>query len=247
MLKPAADHFSGHSQAYQQYRPHYPDWLFAQFARWAPGDDLALDLGSGGGQAALGLMPHFRQVLAGDLSLAQLATAPAGLARVACRSEALPIANGQVDLITVAQALHWFDLPPFYREVQRVLKPGGVLAVWCYELAQVDPAIDAQVAHFYRQVVGPFWPPERRHVEQGYRDLPFPFAPLAHDPIRFTVRWPLARFLGYLGTWSATQGYLRHHRQDPIVPLRRTLAPLWGEGEREVHWPLSLRAGRRID
>ncbi len=163
-------------------------------------------------------------------------------------AEASGLADASVDLIAVAQALHWFDLPRFYAEARRVLKPGGVLAVWTYGVQTLDDAaVNACVQRFYCDTVGPFWPPERRLVEQGYRTLDFPFAEFAAPAFAMTARWPLPRLLGYFRSWSATGRYMQAHDVDPVLALADELAPLWGEPERErqVTWPLAIRVGRR--
>lgn len=152
-----------------------------------------------------------------------------------------------VDLVTVAQALHWFDRPRFYAEVGRVLAPGGVIAVWSYQLASVDTRVDRVIRHFHHDVVGAYWPPERALVERGYASLSFPFAEISPPPFLMEETWDLAQLVGYLGTWSAVALYREKTRDDPIERVRPGLERAWGdpEGPRVVRWPLSLRAGRK--
>jgi SAM-dependent methyltransferase len=155
--------------------------------------------------------------------------------------------SGTFDLITVAQALHWLEVPVFYAEARRVLAPGGAVAVWTYGRQQVDGgAIDAAVDHYYDQVVGPYWPPERRWVETGYRTLRFPFAEVPVAPPPMTVSWTLEELLGYIGTWSATARYRSATGVDPLPLLAERLAGPWGDpaARRRIEWPLSVRAGR---
>jgi len=150
--------------------------------------------------------------------------------------------------VTVAQALHWFDLDPFYAEVQRVLKPSGVLAVWTYGPLQVEgKGIDALFQEFYWSIVGPYWPPERRFVEAGYRGLAFPFAEIAPPSFNMEAHWERAHLLGYLRTWSATARYVDDKGVDPVAVLEERLAPLWVDAHstRKVTWPLALRVGRK--
>jgi hypothetical protein len=151
-----------------------------------------------------------------------------------------------VDLVTVAQALHWLDLPAFYGEVSRVLAPGGVFAVWCYGLQHLDdPDIDRLLEHFYADVVGPYWAPARALVESGYRTVPFPFEELPAPPFEMRHDWRLTDLLAYLRTWSATTAYTAARGSDPVAPLGEALASHWGSVERRaVRWPLSLRLGR---
>lgn len=243
------DHFSGHADAYARFRPRYPEALFAWLAWLAPARRLAWDCGTGNGQAAVALAAHFERVVASDASSEQLAHAiPHGrvLYRVAPAEAPPPEARG-ADLVTVAQALHWFDLERFYPAVQRVLAPDGVLAAWGYGLMQVSPAVDAVVADYYHNVVGRYWPPDRAHIENRYLTLPFRFPEIVAPDFSMTAEWTLDTLLGYLDTWSATRRYLAAHAQHPLEQVAAALRHAWGEAEqRTVTWPLFLRVGRRV-
>lgn len=194
------------------------------------------------------LAARFTSVIATDLSEKQVAEAPTD-PRVTYRvapAQDSGIAARSIDLVTVAQALHWLDLPRFYAEVERVLRPAGVLAVWTYGMLVVEGStIDAEIQHFYRHVVGPYWPPERRLVETGYRDLPFPFAERSNPSFAIEVRWTLEHLLGYIRSWSATGRYVEQQGIDPVVGLERRVRPLWSDPRqtRLVSWPLALRVG----
>ena len=243
------DHFSGHAQAYAQFRPQYGRELFAWLAELSPMHTLAWDCATGNGQAAVALADFFAYVIATDASETQIGhavpndrieyrVAPAeksGLAALSC------------DLITVAQALHWFDVEEFYSEAARVLKPTGVLAIWSYNLLEIEPAIDTVVNEFYYVTVGPYWPPERAFVEDGYRDLPFPFAEIHPPAFSMTAAWSLNNLLGYLRTWSASQRFQREKGHDPVALIEAKLRDFWAdpEGTRTVRWPLTLRVGRK--
>lgn len=242
------DHFSTQAVDYARYRPSYPDALFAYLASLPRAHDTALDCGTGSGQAALGLAAFFTHVIATDPSEKQIANA-APHARVSYRvasaeDSGLPAAS--VDLVTAAQAVHWFDFDRFYREVRRVLKPGGAVAVWCYGLFATAPAVDRIVHDYYARIVGPFWPPERRIIEDAYRSIPFPFVEVVPPDFHMQARWDLADLFGYLGTWSATQAYLRQHGVDPRALIETELAQAWGDAAvpRPVRWPVHLRVGR---
>jgi SAM-dependent methyltransferase len=148
------------------------------------------------------------------------------------------------DLITVAQALHWFDIERFFGEAQRVLAPGGVLAVWSYALCTVDPGCDAVVLHLYREL-DEYWPPERRIVDEGYRGIELPMPAVAAPDFAMTTAWTAEAMLGYLRTWSASRRYLRAQGADPVDAIEAPLRAAWGGGAREVRWPLALKVGRR--
>lgn len=241
------DHFGGRAEQYARYRPHYPPELFDWIAAHAPGRDVALDCATGNGQAALALAARFARVIGADASLDQLrhaARAPnVSYRRAFAEATALPA--GSVQAVTVAQALHWLDRPGFYAEARRVLAPRGVVVVWSYALMHIGPAIDAVVNRFYREVVGPFWPPARRLTEDGYRSVEFPFDELAMPRFEMSAALTLDDVAGYIGTWSATKGFREAQGADPVPPLVEELRPLWGDPARarDVGWPLSARAG----
>jgi SAM-dependent methyltransferase len=243
------DHFSAQSAAYSRYRPGYPPELIAFVASCAPGRALAVDCATGNGQAAFALAEHFDRVVAVDASRAQIEKAAAHprVEYVCTVAERLPVPDGTVDLVVAAQAAHWFDFERFYAECRRVLAPGGAFAAWTYEKFRVDAEVDALVDHFYTEVVGPHWPPERRYVEQAYRTLPFPWREAPAPEFVLETRWDLDQVMGYLATWSAVQRYKEAHDQrDPLPDLRERLAPLWpvDGGSRLVAWPIHLRVGR---
>lgn len=243
------DHFSPLAARYAAVRPTYPAELFDWLATLPARRGRAWDVGTGSGQAAVALGERFAEVIATDAAEAQLAEA-APHPRVRYRraaAEESRLDDASVDLVTVAQAVHWFELDRFYAEVRRVLAPGGAVAVWCYLGVNLSAAIDRVVAHYYHDVVGPYWPPERAAVEDAYRSLPFPFAEIPAPAFRIRQRWDLARFAGYLGTWSASRHWSdAHGGADPLAEIAADLAAAWGDAgeEREIVWPLGLRAGR---
>ena len=243
-----ADHFSGVSAAYAAFRPRYPDALFDFLAREAPARDEAWDVGTGSGQAAVGLARHFRHITATDASAAQIehATPDHRVDYRVARAEASGLEDTCVDLVTAAQALHWFDRPRFWSEVRRVLRPSGLIAVWTYRLFEMSPQIDAIVLHFYSHVVGPFWPPERRLTEERYQTIEFPFAELDAPDFVIEQLVTLDDVAGYIRTWSATRGYVERHRHDPVDDLIAKLGPVWGppQQSRLARWPVAMRVGR---
>lgn len=244
------DRFSARAQQYSRYRPTYPPELFEYVASLAPARELAVDCGTGNGQAAIGLAAHFDKVLAvdgSDAQLARAATHPRVTYRVG-RAEDIPADDGTVDLVVVAQALHWFDLDRFFNQTRRVLRPGGVLAVWGYELFRTEPEIEDVLLRFYHQTVGPYWSPHRRIVENGYSDVTLPFDELACDRhFVMSVRWSIDHVLGYLSSWSAVHEYEKQTGRNPLELVEPQLRAAWGptDQSRELSWPVALRAGRK--
>lgn len=242
------DHFSSASDRYAAFRPDYPAALYAWLAGLCAEQNTAWDCATGSGQAAVGLAAHFRRVLATDASAEQIRHAMPH-SRVAYRvapAEASGLADGSVDLVSVAQAAHWFDLPRFYAEAARVLKPDGVLALWGYGRMVLPDKMDAPFQRFYAETVGPFWPSERALIDDAYRSLDFPFAEIQSPAFHIEVEWTLPRLLDYLSTWSAVKRYRSARGDDPLPALTAALQPLWGDPEVALHlqWPLFLRVGR---
>ncbi len=223
--------------------------MFRHLASLAPAHELAWDCATGNGQAAVALAPHFARVIATDASAQQIAnTEPDERVEYrAAPAEASGLGSHSIDLISVAQALHWFDVPAFFAEADRVLKPGGVLAVSAYNLLTVAPEIDALVNRFYFETTGPFWPPEREIVEASYRTIDFPFPELELPPFQMQTQWEVDQLLGYLRTWSATKTCIAANGYDPVESFGEELRRLWDNGEatREVRWPMTLRAFRK--
>lgn len=243
-----ADHFSGHAQAYRRYRPSYPAPLFAWLAKTTPGTGLAWDCATGSGQAALALARHFDKVIASDASAAQIDKAmqsPTVEYRVA-HAEDSGLETDSVDLVAIAQSLHWFDNEPFYEEVRRVLRPGGLVAAWSYGLMDAGPQVNGVIRHLYTDILGPLWPPERRHVDAGYKTLTFPFEPVEPPAFEMSAYWGLAHLTGYLETWSAVIKYKAAEGRDPVLLVQDDLADAWGDPGRArlIRWPLYLLAGR---
>jgi SAM-dependent methyltransferase len=243
-----ADHFSASAARYAAFRPRYPRELFDHLARLVPEHELAWDAGTGNGQAALALAEHFARVVATDASAEQIARAaphPRVTYRVA-REDESGLEARSVDLATVAQALHWFDVGCFRREVTRVLDPRGVIAAWCYGRTRLEAPFDAPFDRFYEQSVRRWWPQERSHVDTLYRELPFPFEELPAPTLTMSARMTLPELLGYVGTWSATARARKEAGLDLVEELRAALAPLWREqSERhEICWPMGIRIGR---
>jgi len=245
------DHFSAGSADYAAYRPTYPRALVDALADHCAHTGAALDVGCGNGQLSVLLADRFRLVTATDASAAQVAQAQPH-ERVTYRvapAERCPLPDASVDLVTAAQAAHWFALPAFYAEARRVARPGAVLALVTYGVMRMDDPADAVVQHFYRNVAGPHWPPERRHVEEGYRTLDFPFEELDLPPLAIEVSWNRDDLLGYVDTWSAVRALEKASGRGAVDEFARDLAAFWTDADehRRVWFPLAVRAGRIAD
>jgi SAM-dependent methyltransferase len=242
------DHFSTQSADYAKYRPHYPEELFEYLATISPARKVAWDCGTGNGQAALGLAPYFDLVIATDPSEKQIrhATPHERIKYVVAPAEQTEILPQTVDLITVAQALHWFDFERFNAEIRRVAQPGAMIAAWMYNLLYTEPAVTKIINEYYFDMVGPYWPAERKHIESEYRAIPFPFAKMQVPAFKLTAHWNLDELLGYLNTWSATQRYLAQNDAHPLEKIADKLSAAWGDGEttKRMEWPLLLRVGK---
>jgi ubiquinone/menaquinone biosynthesis C-methylase UbiE len=245
------DHFSGVAGRYADFRPRYPAALFDYLATLAPRHSTVWDCAAGNGQATVDLAARFDKVVATDASREQIASAtphPKIEYRVA-PAEQSGLPDNSIALVTVAQAIHWFNFDRFYAEVKRVLVPDGIIAVWTYGINAVE-GDDANklVFKFYSETVGPYWPPERKLVEEGYRTILFPFAEITAPAFRMETRWTRDQLLGYFGTWSATNRYIKAKGHNPVELLAADLNRVWPDGDspRQITWPLSLRVGRVI-
>jgi SAM-dependent methyltransferase len=240
------DYFGAAAKAYASYRPGYPAALFDWLCTVSKGRERAWDCGTGSGQAAVALADHFVEVVASDPSVAQLLSAARTprLSYLAMTAEEVALRTASADLVTVAQALHWFDRPRFFAEADRVLRAGGTLAVWSYGLLTIDPLVDRQVDHLYRDVLGPYWPSGRSFVDSGYAGIALPYAELSRPDIAMEVEWSLEQFGGYVSSWSALGRYRAREGADPLPGFLDALSGMWGTGTRRIRWPLVIRAGR---
>ncbi len=248
MSFPFKDHFSAQAAKYAKFRPGYPDALFRYLAGLSPKRNTAWDCATGSGQSALALTKYFDRVIATDASEQQIqhAVHHGKIQYDVCPAEQTTIPEKSVDLVTVAQALHWFDFEAFYKEVKRVMKPDGIFAAWCYNLLTVSNEIDALLFKFYDKIVGPFWPPERKWIERNYQTIPFPFREIKPPEFFMEINWSLTELTGYLVTWSAVSQYKQALGKNPIDLMKSDLSSLWGDAEkiRPVRWPIYMRVGK---
>ena len=247
-LKPFADHFSTIAAQYAAYRPHYPPALAGALASMCSARDAAWDAGCGNGQLSIALAPHFTRVIATDPSQEQIAAAePHARVEYRCEpAEHSTLADASVDLAVAAQAAHWFQWPRYVAEVERVARPGALVALVSYGIMYVEGDVDALIRDYYTNVVGPYWPPGREHVENGYRDLAWPWPAVEAPPIDMTAEWTRDELAGYIATWSATVKLVKTVGTGPYDAFRARLSAAWpGDERRTVRWPLAIRLARR--
>lgn len=242
------DHFSSRAAGYAAHRPTYPTALVDFLAQAAPAPNLALDCGCGSGQLSVLLATRFSRVVATDASPRQIdhAASHPGVEYRIAPADRSGLGDASVDLVTAAQAAHWFDLESFYAEVRRVTRPGAALALVTYGAPEVNGRAGQVVRHFHDELLEPYWPPERRHVDDGYRSLPFPFTEIPAPVLTIELRWKLADLVGYLDTWSAVRKMEAAVGRAPFDRLVEDLIAAWGDPAEAqiVSWPLSLRVGR---
>lgn len=242
------DNFSKQSDLYSRFRPGYPRQLFNFLLPLVPGKKAAWDCGTGNGQVAIRLSAHFNEVYATDLSSAQISNAgkKQNIFYSVENAEKTSFADQLFDLITVAQAIHWFEFTSFYSEAHRTLKPGGVIAVFGYDIFRINKKTDALVDRFYKEVTGPYWDKERKYVDEHYVTIPFPFKEIPTPGFAMTYSWAFEQVTGYLNTWSAVQHYIRKNNQNPVDEFSAELKEVWGNVlHRKVTFPIFMRTGRK--
>ncbi len=240
--------FRSKSLEYKKYRPLYPKLLFDFLADTACACDLAWDCGCGTGQATAALSHYFNKVIGTDISEEQIKKAEKRdniIYRVSTESES-GLDDKSTDLVTCAQALHWFDLEKFYKEVKRVLKPGGIIAVWTYNLLRVNEQIDELIDKFYFDIIYNYWPRERKHVETGYKELGFPFTEISSPRFSMEAEWSLEQLIGYINTWTGVQNYIELESFSPLEFIEKELKSLWRneKSEKKIVWPLTVEVGK---
>ncbi len=240
------DRFSSQSKSYATFRPTYPASLYDFIMSQVPSNKLAWDCGCGNGQVARDLATRFEKVFATDISAGQLQNAVKkdNIVYSITPAENTSFADWQFDLVTVGQALHWFNIPAFFHEAHRVLKPNGVIAVWGYSLLKVEKKIDAELNHFYTKIIGPYWDKERKLVDDQYKTIDFPFQAIEVPEFEFSFEWTIEELQGYISTWSSVQKYITQNQSDPVEPLIGRVRPLWGSGRKKVSFPLFVRMGK---
>ncbi|WP_434632819.1 class I SAM-dependent methyltransferase [Chromobacterium sp. CV08] len=247
-IKNTRNWFEQGGRAYARFRPEYPPQLAACLASVASDNRLAVDVGCGNGQLTKLLTAHFHAVVGLDPSADQIANiVPNERITYQCApAEVLPLADGSANLITAAQAAHWFNLPAFYQEVRRISEPGCVLALISYGVLNLEPALNERFQKFYWDEIGPYWPPERKLVDTGYATIDFPFEELTAPSLEIRVDWDLSEFLSYLHTWSAVRNVQEAGREELLLLFADEISAAWGDGSilRSITWPINMRIGR---
>ncbi len=246
-MKNFKDNFSKQSNAYKKYRPSYPEKLFEYLCGLSKDHDLAWDCATGNGQSAIGLVNYFEKVYATDPSEQQISNAQTHQKIIykVEKAESSSLTSNSIDLITVAQALHWFDFDKFYSEVKRVLKPEGIIAVWTYSLPKISLEIDQLILHFHNNIVGKFWQKENQFVSEEYRTIPFPFKEIRTPSFKFQKEIKLEDLKGLLNSWSATQRYKDQNGTDPLIKIETELQNLWAKSTESklATWTIFMKVG----
>ncbi|MEK6153055.1 class I SAM-dependent methyltransferase [Flavobacteriaceae bacterium 3-367] len=248
LMKKPQQQFTKQTDFYKKYRPSYPEALLTDILALTQGRECCWDCGTGNGQVAIVLAKHFRTVEATDISKNQLAKAvkAPNIRYSQQRAEATDFEENTFDLITVAQAAHWFDMDAFNQEFKRVAKPQALVALWGYDLVQVDRNVDALMQRFYSEIVGPFWRPERRHIDQEYRNIRFNFQEITlPGSYAIEAQWELETMEGYLNSWSSVQNFKEARGENPVNPFITQLKAHWGKGAiKKVRFPIFTRIGK---
>ncbi len=244
------DHFSRQARLYAQHRPGYPAEFFDFLASLTPTHEFAWDCGTGSGQAARALAGRFDRVVATDASADQLAQAIPH-ERVEYRlepAESTTIPDQSLDLIAVGTAAHWFEFESFYREVRRVGKPSGIIALWTYHLPTITHPVDEWTEHFFRTTLAPYWPERVRYVDERYRTLPFPFEEIPFPAFAMEADWEIDSLVGFFASWSGTRAFCDAEGEEKFAHQIEGLKEAWGDtsSRRTVRWSLHGRIGRLL-
>jgi len=239
------DNFSAQAKAYSQYRPYYPAEMIDYVLSFVNDKNIALDVATGNGQVAAALASHFKKVYATDISQKQIdnATTAPNIYYSVSRAEETAFTDYQFDLITVAQAIHWFNFDEFYTEVRRILKPNGLLAILGYGLFITNKESDKILSHFYKNIIGPYWDAERKYIDDNYTTIPFPLQEIEAKQFTNNFTWTFDQLIGYLNTWSAVQHYKNKNGTNPVDLIYKELQSTWEASSKQVTFPLLLRLG----
>ncbi|UNM95087.1 class I SAM-dependent methyltransferase [Ignatzschineria rhizosphaerae] len=240
--------FESGGEQYAQYRPQYPESLGKVLASLTKERHKALDIGCGTGQLTTILANHFDKVTGIDPSESQIHNAKPhpNISYDVANAEELPTSLSDINLITVAQAAHWLDLPKFYQEIKKVSAPNALLALISYGILQSDAHIKARFDQFYHQEIGSYWPSERKMVEEGYQNIHFPFPEIPVQDAEIKLEWNFEAFMGYISTWSAVRKAQDAGKTALLLRFHQDILELWGDPKqlRIMTWPIKMRVGK---
>jgi ubiquinone/menaquinone biosynthesis C-methylase UbiE len=247
-MKQVKDKFSDRSEFYKKYRPTYPQRLYDEILKITAGRNECWDCGTGNGQVATELARYFKKVYATDISAKQINNAGKrdNIVYKIERAEKTTFCDSKFDLITVAQAIHWFDTDSFFKEVKRVASNEGILCFWGYNLPRIDKVIDEQIDHFYKEIIGPYWNAERKHIDNEYHSIKFNLPEIKVNKQFFiNVDWTIHELEGYINSWSAVQNYMIKNQDIPVNLIIEKIRRYWNnKPKKEVTFPIFMKIVR---
>ncbi|XP_071543816.1 putative methyltransferase DDB_G0268948 isoform X3 [Panulirus ornatus] len=217
---------TAHAAVYAKFRPQTPATLTDRVIsflteKYKESLAAAADVGCGSGQSTQVLGPHFASVTGLDISEAQISEATKQNTRTnisfkVSGAEKLPFPNSSLQLVTAGQACHWFDLPKFYQEVDRVLVPGGVLALYGYLFPQpihgdLTEKLGDIIEDVYQKDTNGYWESGIEDVGTCYGDQKYiiPYPDLIRDDTHFVDKIAsVSDLTGYITSWSGFQNFL---------------------------------------
>ena len=247
-MKKVIDNFSIQAGTYKKFRPEYPKELYREILSHSTKREECWDCATGNGQVAKELSKYFNKVYASDISADQikLAAKKPNIEYLITRAEKTPFHDDQFDLITVAQATHWFDFKAFNAEVKRVGKNSSKIIIWGYGLLRIEKRIDEIIQDFYTNTIGAYWDKERKHIDLHYESIEFDFKELdSPKNLSIGASWRLSHLIGYLNSWSSVQNYIKANGENPTIEIAQRLSNIWSEEEyKQINFPIFMRIGQ---
>ena len=247
-MKTSSPDYSSYAKQYAQSRPGYPEELFEYLSSLASQHKLAWDCATGNGQAAVSLTKYFKKIMATDISSEQIkhSVAHNQIEYKVCEAENSGLGDNSVDLITVASAIHWFDLDNFYKEVERVLHRSGIFAAWTYHVCYIEPPFEKLFLNFYTDILSPYFLKGAKLVDEKYSTLILPGEQIVTKNFFIRVDWKLDTMLTFIGSWSGTQHYIKETGKNPVDFIFADLKQIWGNPEtvHTLRWPLFIKISR---
>ena len=248
-MKSAKDKFSNQAKIYKKYRPTYPIEIYQELIGLVKNKDKCWDCGTGNGQVAIQLAKYFNTVNATDISQRQLDNAEQHekIVYQVVRAEKTNFLDNHFDLITVAQAIHWFDFKAFNQEVNRVGKKGAIISIWGYGLLRINSNIDKLIDKFYFDIIGPYWNEERKHIDKEYQTIQFDFKEIPVNKNKtILTNWNLNQLEGYFNSWSSVQNFNKvNSNTNPVNQIIQEIKEFWkdNEAKKEIKFPIFMRVG----